>query len=142
MAGLHHHPTGTDIVKRPIRNFDIVTSEFVQILHTGHMHWVCISSIGCMPGEVNLYDSLYHDIIEDEVTQQVKCLMADSYVGLISVPVQQQLNGSDCGVFAIAFATCLVYGLNPKDFTFNISQMRPHLIQCLKNGKMEMFPKL
>ena len=29
----------------PIRNFDIVTREFVQILHTGGQHWVCISSI-------------------------------------------------------------------------------------------------
>lgn len=69
----------------PIRNFDIVTSEFVQILHTGHMHWVCVSSI----------DSLYHDIIEEEVVEQVKSLMADSYIGLINVPVQQQQNGSD-----------------------------------------------
>ena len=37
----------------PIRNFDIVTGEFVQILHTGSQHWVCISSIGCQPGMVN-----------------------------------------------------------------------------------------
>ena len=39
----------------PIRNFDIVTSEFIQILHTGHMHWVCVSSIGCTPGIVISY---------------------------------------------------------------------------------------
>ena len=105
MARLFYHPTSTDIVKKanpliesfqrttlgPIRNFDIVTSEFIQILHTGHMHWVCVSSIGCTPGIVKLYDSLYHDIIEGEVTEQVKSLMADSYIGLVNVAVQQQL---------------------------------------------------
>ena len=68
----------------PIRNFDIVTSEFIQILHTGHMHWVCVNSIGYTPGIVKLYDSLYRDSIAEEVTEQVKCLMADSYISLVN----------------------------------------------------------
>ena len=34
----------------PVRNFDIITGEFIQILHTGGNHWVCISSIGCSRG--------------------------------------------------------------------------------------------
>ena len=53
----------------PVRNFNIVGSEFIQILHTGNYHWVCVSSIGCLPAMVNLYDSLFHNIIEDEVEQ-------------------------------------------------------------------------
>ena len=126
----------------PIRNFDIVTSEFIQILHTGHMHWVCVSSIGCTPGIVKLYDSLYHDIIEEEVTEQVKSLMADSYIGLVNVPDQQQLNGTDCGVFAVAFSTSLVYGFDPQDYTFDIPNMRPHLCQCLRMGELTMFPTI
>lgn len=31
----------------PVRNFYVVTSECIQILHTGSDHWVCVSSIGC-----------------------------------------------------------------------------------------------
>ena len=58
---------------------------------------------------MKLYDSLYHDIIEEEVTEQVKSLMSDSYIGLVNVPVQQQLNGSDCGVFAVAFKFHSIY---------------------------------
>lgn len=46
----------------PVRNFDVVTSEFVQILNTGNQHWVCTSSVGYLPGVVNLYESLFHDI--------------------------------------------------------------------------------
>ena len=79
----------------PCRNFSIITSEFVYILHAGSFQWVCIGSIGCLPGEVRLYDSLYHDIIEMEVHDQVENMMADSFTGITSVPVQQQRNRSD-----------------------------------------------
>jgi len=103
------------------------------------MHWVCISSFGCKTGIVNLYDSLYHDIIEQEVEEQVESSMADSYIGIVNIPVQQQLNGSDCGVFAVAFATCLVYSLYPRDFTFGIPKMPQHLAQCWKSGEITMF---
>lgn len=42
-----------------VKNFDIVSGEFIQILYPGRSHWVCVSSIGFLPGHVNLYDSLY-----------------------------------------------------------------------------------
>ena len=72
----------------------------------------------------------------------MKCLMADSYIGLVNVPVQQQLNGSDCGVFAVAFSTSLVYGFDPQDYTFDIPIMRRHLCQCLRMGELTMFPTI
>ena len=126
----------------PVRNFDVVTSEFVQILHTGNQHWVCTSSVGCLPGRVNLYDSLFHDIIANEVEEQLKDLMANNFTGMNIVPVQQQGNGSDCGVFSIAFATCIVYGRDPSIVTFDVPQMRPHLSECLKTGVISPFPQI
>ena len=50
-----------------MRNFRVVSGEFVQLLHTGQDNWVCVSSIGFPPGTVKLFDSLYHDIISQEV---------------------------------------------------------------------------
>ena len=41
-----------------LTTFNIMTSEFVQVLHTGCGHWVAISTIGCKLGEVNVYDSM------------------------------------------------------------------------------------
>lgn len=38
----------------PVKKFDIMSSAFVQILHSGRSHWVCASSIGCQPGYVNV----------------------------------------------------------------------------------------
>lgn len=32
--------------------------QFIQILHINGNHWVCLTSIGCEPGKVNIYDSL------------------------------------------------------------------------------------
>ena len=32
--------------------YNIQTSEFVQILHDGHQHWVTISTIGAKPNEI------------------------------------------------------------------------------------------
>ena len=69
----------------PVRNFSVVSGEFVQLLHTGQDHWVCVSSIGCPPGTVKLFDSLYHDIISQEVEDQVKDLLADSFQKLRSM---------------------------------------------------------
>ena len=45
----------------PIFSGELVTpatTEFVQIVNSG-AHWVCLSTIGCVLGEVKLFDSLY-----------------------------------------------------------------------------------
>ena len=92
---------------------------------------------------VNLYDSLFHNIIEDEVEQQVKSLMGeDLFKDMTIVPVQQQNNGSDCGVFAAAFATCLVNYIPPETVQFDFPKMRQHLFDCLKTGVMQLFPTI
>ena len=123
------------------RSFEKCTpGEFVQILHTGSDHWVCVSSIKFQPGLVNLYDSLYHDVISQEIEEQTNDLLGGGLISLDFVPVQQQSNGSDCGVFSIAFATCLVFATNPSFVTFDVVRMRSHLLACLKNERMSMFP--
>ena len=37
--------------------FDVLTEEFIQVLHTGRGHWVTISTIGCSIAEVDIFDS-------------------------------------------------------------------------------------
>ena len=53
--------------------------------------------------------------------------------------VQMQAGGSDCGLFAIAFATSLCYGQSAGNFHFDQSAMRKHLINCFEGGHFEMF---
>ena len=63
-----------------------------------------MSSIECLPGHVKLYDSLYDDAISQEIEQQTNDMLGGRLVSLAPTSVQQQSNGSDCGIFAIAFA--------------------------------------
>lgn len=82
-----------------------------------------------------------HNIILNEVQEQVLNLNGNSnFTGIQVLPVQQQSNGSDCGVFAAAFATCLAYGIHPETVQFDVPKMRNHLYQSLKSGVLKMFP--
>ena len=55
--------------------------------------------------------------------------------------VQQQPPGDDCGVFAIANAETCLFKENPRNFQYDCSKMRPHLIKIFKTGQIEPFPK-
>ena len=45
------------------KQFPVMRSEFVQVLYTGGIHWVCVSNIGCHQlNKIKLYDSLYSGI--------------------------------------------------------------------------------
>ena len=97
--------------------FEIQEREFVQILHCNSDHWLTISTIGCKPSEVFMYDSLYSGTSEC-VQCQIATLLASpsSHITLKFVDVQMQSGTYVCGLFAVAFATALVYGYNPGQY--------------------------
>ena len=61
-------------------------------------------------------------------------------MSLVPASVQQQSNESDCGIFAIAFAACLVFGEDASHVNLHVPKMRPHLAKCLKNCKISLSP--
>jgi Ulp1 family protease len=79
-----------------------------------------------------LFDSLFNDVILGNLEQQVRNLVGQNFKEISVVSVQQQENGSDCGVFAIAFATALVYSLEPSATAFDVPKMSLHLFQQFK----------
>ena len=54
--------------------------------------------------------------------------------------VQQQSGENDCGVFAIAFALHVLLGDKLETVEFDQSQMKQHLLKCLKDRKFSPFP--
>ena len=54
-----------------VRKFLECTSEFVQILHDGERHWVCIFVYGCQPGKVEVMDTFYGGAVSNEVKKQI-----------------------------------------------------------------------
>ena len=122
-----------------VRQFDVMTGDFIKIVHINNNHWVCMTSIDSTKGYVIVLDSLMSPISQ-ELQELAENLVGENFKGVHKANVQQQQNGSDCGVFSIAFATCLAYGKDPSTVKFNIPQMRSHLIQCLQSGIMKLFP--
>ena len=90
----------------------------------------------------NIYDSLYYNVVEDEMKNQISSMLGDVFSDIEVIPVQQQPNGCDCGVFSIAFATCLVFQVKSESVQFINAEMRPHLAQYLRSSQMELFPMI
>ena len=122
-------------------SFECQPSEFVQILHTGAAHWICISTIGCENGQVNILDSLYTSL-PTKASDQVAALLHTklSSLKLYHLDVVEQNGGNDCGCYAIAFAEALCRGEDPVMLDFKQSEMRRHLLSCLSNGSFTPFP--
>ena len=82
--------------------FSPQTSEFVQILHQNENHWITVSTIGCTPSTVNVYDNLH-----GHVSMHTKRIIADilqspkSSISLILNDVQVQANQDDCKKYSV-----------------------------------------
>ena len=119
---------------------------FVQIIHDGDKHWVCISTYGCKPGEVLVVDTLHGGSVSVEVKRQICQIM--KYEGqslkLKFLPVQQQSKVYvNCGAFAIAWARRIAE-FKKVDATHNFDEtlLRSHLINALQTNTLGNFPSL
>ena len=131
------------IFKQNTKHFKKIDKEMVQILHRGSAdlgHWFTISTLNCNVGTINVFDSAFNDIDKESKSQIASILKFDGKcLKLQKVPVQHQAGGSDCGLFAIAFAVALCFGLNPSKLIFEQSKMRDHLLHCLKENEFTNF---
>ena len=122
-----------------------IDQTYIQILHTGEMHWICVASKAprLKNNFVEVYDSLNSGKISPVVKSQIAkfCFSSDPEIRVEIKKVQQQNNGVDCGVFAIAFAVSLAFKEDPTLIVYNIGEMRNHLVDCIENGRMTPFPK-
>ena len=127
--------------------FDIIrnTSSYIQILHAGSLHWICVANTSKEKVENQihyLYDSLTPSKLLDDVVKQIAAysFCRQDELLLEIEPVQQQLNGVDCGLFAIAFATSIAHGDDPATLVYDTDQLRPHHLRCFEQERMTRFP--
>ena len=124
--------------------------ETVQILHVDGNHWITVSSLGCKNGDdsgneldITVYDSIYFRLSKHTEILLAKLLQTKQRAFTVKISnVNKQAGTDDCGVFAVAYCTSLVYGQNPSMFVYNQTMMRTHLVKCLQNKKLEPFPIL
>ena len=113
----------------------------VQILHDKD-HWVTVASSS---SGIVYADSLKRNI-SGHLSKQIKEIFPeklDNYnkicVKLISC--QLQTNCSDCGVFAIANAIEFSQGRSPDMCSYDVPQMRKHLVNIFESKELCSFPK-
>ena len=125
---------------KPFHGHEAWVDCYIQLYHSRGNHWITLSTVGCKKGEINIYDSLYDNI--DEVTG---CEVESVFPGIKCVlqPVQKQRGIKDCGLFALAYATHLATGKDPKKLLhikFDQEKLRFHLISCFEQKKIIEFP--
>jgi len=54
---------------------------------------------------------------------------------------QSQIGKTDCGLFAIAYATELIFGHNPASSEYCQKQMRRYFEQCIADKQLTPFPE-
>ena len=139
IRGLEHTGLNPDV-------FSVHSSEaFIQILHSPPLHWITVSSSGDN-ATVEIYDSLTtHDgKLPERVIHTIAHMIKvpSPSLRLKWMPVQQQRNHYDCGLFAIAFAVDIAFGDSPCSSSYDASELRKHLLKCLQNKSMLQFPKI
>ena len=99
-----------------------------------------------LPGwdeEVKLYDSLPPSTkkLTTDLKEQLRAIYATDGELAVTVPVvQRQKEGSDCGVFAIAYLLHFALGDKPEELIFDQAKMRGHLAVCFKHRSVLPFP--
>ena len=89
-----------------------------------------MSTVGCLPGAINVYDSMHLGVLTS--VKVIADMFSDrKFITIRQVHVQQQMGGSDCGLFAIANAAAVCNGKDPGTLVYNQKQMREHLRKCL-----------
>ena len=123
--------------------FEVMSGEFIQIINKSNSHWVTLSNLGLQQhGTIRLYDSLNSSTLNQEVQDIIASLLI-SRCSVITVKigrVQQQPDASNCGLFAIAFATLACFGQDPRMVSFEVSAMRKHLLTCIEKREIDLFP--
>ena len=117
---------------------------FIQVLHVNNNHWITVSNIRpnsdtVYPDSVCIYYSNWSAKSSlGHTTRQHICSFLKSKATKLHfdiINVDKQVNGSDCGVYALAFATELAHGSDPSNFIWDTSKMRSHIVSCILRKK-------
>ena len=123
--------------------FHATSNQCVQIhFDDSRQHWVTSATTR---NRVELADSFFIGQLSASVTTQLKqryaTLAENNILSVFVLPTQQQVNGVDCGCHAIATAIEFLTENGDPLATFDLEQMRPHLVSCLEQGSLRPFPK-
>ena len=124
------------------QTFEVHCSKpFVQILNMSQNHWITVSTIGCAPGIVKVYDSM-HLRLPSSLKQIIADLMFHKgrNIKVQYINMQNQIGLNDCGLFAIASAAAICHDIDPSKVDFCQKDMREHLTNSFEQGQLLPIP--
>ena len=111
-------------------------SHGLQIIYcTSHQHWIVASTIACITNEMKVYDSLFSATDAETRRTIYNLFQIRKKPKIIFAKFQKQLGTDDCGVFAIAAATAIAFGINPSSVHFQQERCGLTYWPALKNKK-------
>ena len=135
LTGLHNC-----LIGHTHQSFPKTHGNFLQILHVNENYWITVHNVPQL-NIVNVYGSTYESTSEDAKWQIAALLRTkDNQIELKIQNVQYQNEFTDCGIFAVAFATDLAYGCNPSKCHYKQDLFRSHFLKCLHLQNMTPFP--
>lgn len=106
-------------------------SNAVQILFVRGNRWITAHTKE--NGKVvHVYDSLY-STVDPTTARTIQTTFHCSMVNIRLEPCQKQKGSVDCGLFALAYATSIIFGEDVSTREYNQGKMRSHLISCFEN---------
>ena len=118
------------------------TVNTVQIIYCDkRCHWIAASPKFSEPGKVDIYNTMFRKL-DAETQTIVKQLFGLKKADCIKmVPMQCQKGTTDCGLFSIATMISLVFGEDSSTVNYDQSKLQKHLVDCISQGKLSLFPK-
>ena len=123
--------------------FTSVDSDNLQFVHNGKDHWLLVRSTN---GQVQIFDSSRRKL-NAVIRRSIQCTYAlfknrDGCITANLMNVQRQTDSFNCGVFAVAYAADIIFGINPVNSIYDVKLLRAHLIKCLESASLSPFPKV
>ena len=135
MGGLQSPVLGDHLAMTP------PDSEFVQVIIVNGDHWIAVSTVGCQPSTIKVFDSLGGRLPKRSLKLVADLMQSqEKQLSIEFIDVQKQRGGSDCGLFSLVFITSICNGQDPAKQVYDQTAMRNHLQQCIERGQMAPFP--
>jgi len=121
-------------------------TKHIQILHSSFSsldgHWICSYYDR---RNIFIYDSLKNKTLHKDHKQFLERLFSTHNFHKNPVEfsiVQHQPNCSDCGVFAIAFATSLLFNIKPEKVKYEHKLMQKYVMLNSQYPELSIYQKL
>jgi hypothetical protein len=113
--------------------------KIVFVCNIDDCHWATVSNLNFPDNTWNIYDSLKYE--KEYFTHIFKQLLPDNdFVFLNFMNVKSQNGHTDCGLFALAYATALCNQKDPCNMEFKQNELTNHYNMCVQQGHSTLFP--